>query len=369
MPVGVVTVAPTRVALTTELPGRIEAFRSAQVRARVPGIVQKRHFTEGTTVKAGQVLYTLDNGTYRAAVANAQAVVARAGAAVAQAQAQVERNEPLAKARAISQQEWLATQTLAKQAKAEASAAQAALEAARINLGYATVTAPIAGTIGRSLASEGALVGPADPTAMALIQQTQPLYVNFTQPAADVMRLRRQVSEGKLQRIGADAVEVKLVLEGGSVYPHAAKLLFADASVDPATGQSTLRAEVPNPDQWLLPGQFVRIRLDEAVAEKAVLLPQQAVTRDVAGDSVLVVGADSKPQQRNVKVGGARDGQWIILEGLQAGERVIVDGFQKLQMAPGAPVAPVPWSPKGAASAPAGKGPAPAAPAASAATR
>ncbi len=343
MPVGVITAQAGPVTLSSERAGRLEAYRSAQVRARVSGIVQKRHFTEGSAVKAGQVLFTLDSGTWRAAVANAQAATARAAAAVAQAKAQVERNEPLAAARAISQQEWLATQTALKQAQAESAAAAAGVESARINLGYATITAPIDGRIGRAQVSEGALVSPADPTPMALIQQNDPLYVNFTQPAAELMSLRKQIADGRLRRVGDTAVEVKVVLEDGSVYPLPAKLLFADPTVDAATGQTTLRAEVPNPDRVLLPGLFVRVRIDEAVSEKAVLVPQQAVTRDVAGDSVLIIGPDNKPQSRNVKIGGAREGQWIVLEGLANGDRVIVDGFQKMR--PGAPVTPVPWSP------------------------
>jgi membrane fusion protein, multidrug efflux system len=343
MPVGVITAQPGPVTLSSERAGRLEAYRSAQVRARVSGIVQKRHFTEGSLVKAGQVLFTLDSGSWRAAVANAQAAAARSSASVAQAKEQVERNEPLAAARAISQQEWLAVRTALKQAQAESAAAAAGVESARVNLGYATITAPIDGRIGRAQVSEGALVGPADPTPMALIQQTDTLYLNFTQPAAELMRLRRQVAEGRLRRVGEGAVEVKVVMEDGSVYPLPAKLLFADPTVDAATGQTTLRAEVPNPDRVLLPGLFVRVRIDEAVSEKAVLVPQQAVTRDVAGDSVLIVGADNKPQPRSVKIGGARDGQWIVLEGLSSADRVIVDGFQKLR--PGALVAPVPWSP------------------------
>jgi membrane fusion protein (multidrug efflux system) len=362
--VGVVTVQLKPVALSTELPGRLEARRTAQVRARVAGIVQRRLFEEGAVVRAGQVLFTLDADSYRAAVASAQANAARAQAALAQAQTQVERNRPLAEARAISQQEWLATETQLKSAQAEVAAGKAAIDATRVTLGYATITAPIAGRIGRAEVSEGALVGPADPTPMAVIQQTNPLYVNFTQSAADAMRLRRAVDAGQLKRIGTDAVEVRLVLDDGSVYPQPAKLLFADPTVDPATGQVSLRAEVPNGEGRLLPGLYVKVRLAQAVSEQALRLPQQAVTRDASGDTVLVVGADNKPAPRKVKVAGAMGGDWVVVEGLANGERVIVDGFQKM-FVPGAPVTPVPWSPPGA-SAPASSAPASSAPAAAA---
>ncbi len=356
-PVGVITVAPTRVTIGTELPGRLEALRSAQVRARVAGIVQKRLFVEGSLVKAGQPLFTLDSGSWRAALITAEATVARADAAVAQAQAQVERYEPLVTARAISQQEWLATQTALKQVQAEAAGARAGVSNARINLGYATITAPIAGRIGRAQQSEGALVGPADPTPLALIQQTDALYINFTQSAGDVMKLRREIESGKLRRVGQDAVEVRVVLEDGSVYPQPAKLLFADPTVDAATGQLTLRAEVPNPGNTLLPGLFVKVRFNDAVSDNAVLVPQQAVTRDVGGDTVQLIGPDNKPVSRTVKIGGASPSAlgtaWVVLEGLAAGDRVIVDGFQKMR--PGAPVTPVPWTP-GAPAAPSAPG-------------
>jgi membrane fusion protein, multidrug efflux system len=348
--VGVLTVKPGPVALASELPGRLEAFRLAQVRARVPGIVQKRLFDEGAQVKEGQPLFTLDSGTYRAALLAAQATVARADAAVARANAEMERNKPLAQERAISQQEWLAIQTATKQAQAESAAARAAVTNARINLGYAAIGAPIAGRIGRAQVSEGALVGPADPTPLAVIQQTHPLYVNFTQSAAEVMRLRKDVQAGRLRSMGEGAAQVQIVLEDGSVHPKPVKLLFSDPTVDPATGQLTLRAEVPNADGELLPGLFVKVRLNDAVSDKAVLLPQQAVTREATGDTVLVVGADDKPMPRPVKIGGAQQGQWVVLDGLSAGDRVVVDGFQKMR--PGAPVTPVPWSPAAPGAAP-----------------
>ena len=344
--VGVVTVQPTEVPLITELPGRLEARRVAQVRARVPGIVAKRLFTEGSEVKAGQPLFQLDDAAYRASLASAEAAVARADATVAQAQTQVQRNQPLAEARAISAQEWLQTQTTLKSAQADAATARAALQSARINLEYAAIKAPIAGRIGRALVTEGALVGQGEATQLALIQQTGTLYVNFTQSASEVLRLRKALDSGKLQRVaGSNAAEVRVVLDDGSAYPLPGKLLFSDPAVDAATGQVSLRAELPNPQGWLLPGLFVKVRLVQASSAQAIRLPQQAVTRGPAGDSVLVVGADNKPVPRAITVATSQGSDWVVTSGLAAGERVIVDGVQK--MMPGAAVNPVPWSPPG----------------------
>lgn len=344
-PVGVVTVQPGAVALPAELPGRLEAWRVAQVRARVAGIVQKRQFTEGGTVRAGEPLFTLDAEAFRAALASAEAAQARAEAALAQAGAQVERNRPLAESKAISAQEWLATQTTAKAAAADVAAARAAVQSARVNLDYTAIKSPIAGRIGRAQVSEGALVGPTDATALAVVQQTHPLYVNFTQPAAEALRLRRAFDGGQLKRAaGGAAAEVRVVLDDGSEYPLAGKLLFADPTVDVATGQVSLRAELPNPNGVLLPGLFVKVRITQAVSEQAIRLPQQAVTRETAGDTVLVLGEGNKPQKRPIKIAGALGGDWVVTDGLKAGERVIVDGFQKM-FVPGAPVTPVPWMP------------------------
>ena len=367
--VGVVTVQPARLALDVELPGRLEAWRVAQVRARVPGIVTQRLFTEGALVKAGQPLFQLDAAAYRAALASADAAVARAEASMAQAQAQVQRNQPLAEAKAISAQEWLVTQTTLKQAQAELATARAAATLARINLDYATIKAPIAGRIGRALVTEGALVGQGDATQMALVQQTDRLYVNFTQPAAEALRLRKAFDSGALQRTGAGAA-VRIVLEDGSQVVQAAKLLFTDPTVDPTTGQVTLRAELPNPQGLLLPGLFVKVRLAQASSEAAIRLPQQAVTRSPGGDSVLVLGADNKATPRPVTVGASLGADWVVMSGLAAGERVVVDGFQKLR--PGAVLKPVPWSapgktPAGTASATPATPATPAAPASAAA--
>lgn len=344
--VGVVTVKSGSVTLQTELPGRLEAWRTAQVRARVGGIVLKRLFTEGADVQAGQSLYQLDDGTFQAALGTAQAAQARAEAALAQAQAQYKRNEPLVAAKAISQQEWVATQATLKQAEADVASGQAQVKTARINLDYAAVRAPIAGRVGRSQITEGALVGPSDATPLATIQQLNPLYVNFTQPAADVLKLQRAVADGRLHTGGAQSARVDVVLEDGSVYPLPGKLLFADQSVDPTTGQILLRAELPNPQLRLLPGLFVKVRVSQGSTDQGIRLPQQAVNRTGNADTVMVVGQDGKVTPRPVKVVGQQGADWVVESGLQPGEQVVADGFQKLMMMPpGTPVKTVPWQP------------------------
>jgi membrane fusion protein, multidrug efflux system len=348
--VGVITVQPTSVALATDLPGRLEAWRTAQVRARVPAIVQKRLFNEGSVVKAGQSLFQLDASLYRAQLDSAQAAQAKAEANLAQARATFERNEPLAAAKAISQIEWVATQTGLKQAEADVASARAAVQTARLNVDYAAVLAPINGRIGRSLVTEGALVGQGEATLLATIQQTDTMYVNFTQPAADVLRLRRAFESGQLKRVGSaggSGAELKVVLDDGSEYARPGKLLFSDLTVDATSGQVTLRAEVPNPEGVLLPGLFVKVRLALARTDAGILVPQQAVTRAATGDTVLVVGEGGMPMPRPIKIGSAQGAQWVVLDGLKPGEQVIVDGFQKMR--PKSPVRPVPWTPGGAA--------------------
>lgn len=361
--VGVVTVQPSGVTIATELPGRLEAYRTAQVRARVTGVVKKRLFEEGGLVKQGQSLFHIDDSAYRAALDSALATQAKAEAGFAQASALLERNRPLAEARAISQQDWVATQAAFKQAQADTAAAKAAVTQARLNVDYTAVQAPIPGRIGRALVTEGALVSQAEATLLATIQQTDKLYVNITQSATEALRLKRAFESGKLQ--SAQGAQAHLVLDDGSEYPLPAKLLFADLSVDPTSGQVLLRAEVANPKGDLLPGLYVKVKVDQAQSAGAMLLPQQAVTRGAGGDTVLVVGADHQVSPRPVQLGGTQGNQWVVLGGLKGGEQVVVDGFQKIR--PKAPVQPVPWSPPGAA--PAASGAAPAAAPASAASR
>lgn len=346
LPVGVITVQPGEVPLMAELPGRLEALRTAQVRARVAGILQKRLFTEGADVKAGQPLFQIDSATYQATVESAQATLARAEANLAQTTALVQRYEPLQAARAISPQEFLNAQVSQRAAQADVAAAKAALQTSRINLGYASVTAPISGRIGRALVTEGALVGQGEVTQLALIQQIHPLYVNFTQSVTEVLKLRQALQAGAIKKAGANAAEVRVVLDDGREYPMPGRLLFADLSVDSTSGQVSLRAELPNPQGLLLPGMYVRVRLEQAQVDGGVLLPQQAVTRGAQADTVLVVAQDGSVAPRPVKLGGARGNQWVVLGGLQAGEQVMVDGFQKFMMAGGkGPVKAVPWQP------------------------
>ncbi len=338
---------------TGQLPGRLEASRIAQVRARAAGIVQKRLFKEGSKVKAGQPLFTIDAAPYQAALLSAKAALTRSEANAAQAASLAKRYRPLVKANAISKQEYANAVAGQKTTEADVAVARAAVQTAQINVGYGSVTSPISGRIGRALVTEGALVGQGEATPLAVVQQIDPLYVNFTQSSGEALRLRRAFADGKMTRANdGNAAQVQVVLEDGRNYPLPGKLLFSDLTVDQSTGQITLRAEVPNPKGFLLPGMYVRVRIEQAQIDSAILLPQQAVTRTQQGDSVTVVSADGKLSKRDVKIGAARDNQWVVLDGLKDGEQVMVDGFQKLQMLPpGTPVKAVPWQPLGAATA------------------
>lgn len=351
--VGVVVVQAQSTALSAELPGRLEAARTAQVRARSSGIVLERRFAEGSQVRAGQLLFRIDPASADAALASAVAQLSRAQAQERHARAEVERLRPLAAEQAVSQQQFDGAEIALQLAQAEGEAAQAAVQAARIQRSHADVTAPIAGRIGRALVSEGALVGQGDATPMALIQQTDRLYVNFTRSANEVLALQRAVRAGQLQPGGTGAVRVQVVLDDGSVHPHPGQLLFTDLNVDPGTGQVTLRASVPNPDGLLLPGMFVRVRLAQAQAAAAFAVPQQALQRSPQGEQVLVVDQAGRISPRPVRTGPSVGGQVWVLEGLQSGEQVVVDGFQRLM--PGvANVRAVPWqAPPAAAPAPA----------------
>lgn len=359
--VSVVTIAPQRITLTTELPGRLEATRVAQVRARVPGIVLKRVYKEGSDVKAGDVLFRIDPAQYQAALNSAQAGVSRADANLAQANLKVNRYKPLVETNAISKQEFDDAITAQKQAAADLEAAKAARENARLNLGYATVNAPISGRIGRALVTEGALVGQGEATPLALIQQLDPIYATLTQSTSDLLNLQRAMANGQLQRVGRNEAKVTLVLEDGSTYSQPGKLLFSDLNVDPSSGSVTLRAEFPNPQRILLPGMYVRARLEQAVNQNAILVPQQALQRDPAGASVMVVGTDGKVRAQAVKPASVQGNNWVISEGLKSGDQVIVEGLQKIK--PGAPVKAVPWkaAASNAAPAQANEKPAPAA--------
>ncbi|WP_194725391.1 efflux RND transporter periplasmic adaptor subunit [Noviherbaspirillum malthae] len=344
--VSIVTAAPERLTLTNELPGRLEATRVAEVRARVAGIVTKRVFREGSEVKAGELLFRIDPAPFEAAVNSAQASLARAEANLSQATTTAQRYKPLVETNAISKQEYDTALASQKQAAADVQAAKASVVTARLNLGYATVNAPISGRIGRALVTEGALVGQGTATPLATIQQLDPIYVNITQSASEALKLRRAMSAGQLQKAGKDEAKVSIVMEDGEVYPQTGKLLFSDQTVDPSTGAITLRALVPNPDRFLLPGMYVRAKVEQAVRENAITVPQQAVQRTPKGAVVMVVGEDNKVAARPVKADTALQDKWVISEGLKGGERVIVEGFQKAQ--PGAVVKVVPWKQAGA---------------------
>ena len=340
--VAVVTIAPTRLALTTELPGRLEASRVAQVRARVPGIVLKRTFEEGSTVKAGQVLFRIDPASLQATFASTQASVEKAEANVAQTALKVQRYKPLVETNAISKQEYDDALTAQKQASADLATARATRQSAGLSLGYATVTAPIAGRIGRAQVTEGALVGQGEATPLATVQQVDPIYVNLTQSSTEVLQLRRALSNGRLQAAGDNAARVTLMTEDGQTYAQSGRLLFSDLSVDESSGAVTLRAEFPNPGRLLLPGMYVRARLEQAVNEAALTVPLQAIQRTTDGASVMVVGNDNKVTARPVKADASQGNLAIVTSGLKPGERVIVEGLQKAK--PGATVKPVQWS-------------------------
>ena len=358
--VAVVTVQPHSAPLVTELPGRIEASRVAQVRARVTGIVQKRLFREGSDVKAGQLLFQIDPAPYQAVVDSAKASLAKAQANLGQAKELAERYKPLVEARAISSQEYVNARSAQSQAEADVAAAQAALRTAQLNLGYASVTAPISGRIGRALVTEGALVSATEATQLALIQQIDPVYVNATQAVTEVARLRKAAAAAPAEMSG-----VRIVLDDGSELEQRGRLVFSDLSVDPSTGQVTLRSEVANPGGVLLPGMYVRIRLVQGQIADAIRVPQQAVTRGPQGDSVVVVGEGGVATPRKVTIAGAHESDWLVQDGLRPGEQVIVEGFQKMRV--GAPVRPVPWSAAGPAKPAAAAASAPPAAAASAA--
>jgi len=342
--VSVLTVAPERIGLITELPGRLEATRVAQVRARVPGVVLNKVFREGADVKAGEILFRIDPAQFQATLNSAQAALEKAQANLAQANLKAQRYRPLVETSAISKQEYDDVLTAQQQTSADLAASKAAVDTARLNLGYATVTAPISGRIGRALVTEGALVGQGEATPMATVQQIDPIFVNITQSSTELMRLKQALAAGQLKSAGLGQARVVLVTEDGRVYAHAGKLLFSDLTVDEGSGAILLRAEFPNPERELLPGMYVRARLEQAVNENAITVPQQAVVRGTDGASVMLVGADGKVSAQPVTADAVQDGKWIISKGLKAGDRVIVEGLQKTK--PGAIVNPMPWPAK-----------------------
>ena len=344
--VGVITAKVEKIALETELPARAEAVRVAQVRARVNGVVLKRLFEEGSEVKQGQSLFQIDPEPYQAQLNSAQAELGKAQANLAQQQAQADRYKPLVAANAVSKQEYVNVVAAQKQGEADVANAKAQVRIAQINSGYASVQAPISGRIGRALVTEGALVSASEATQLALIQQTSTMYLNITQSATELQRLRKNADSKSA------SIPVTVLLEDGTEYARKGKLLFSDMTVDPTTGQVNLRAQVDNPDNQLLPGQYVRVRLSQAELPAGILVPQQAVTRSNQGDTLMVVSNDGKIAPRTITIGSQKGSNWVVLSGLKEGENVMVDGFQKLQMLPpGTPVKPVQWTPPATATA------------------
>jgi len=340
--VSVITVQPRRLDITTELPGRVEAVRDAQIRARVTGIVQKIVFKQGGDVKENELLFKIDPAPYKAAYDQAAAQVKRAKADLFSAKLLAERYEPLVKANAVSRQEYDNAVANYHQAEAAVTAAQATLTSAAINLGYTHVTSPISGRIGKPLVTEGALVDAASATQMATVQQLDRVYVDFTQSTTELAALRKAVDSGRLEKIGEDGARAAVILEDGSIYAHAGSLLFTGLMVDPSTGQVNLRAEFPNPEQILLPGMYVRVRLNQAVDQQALTVPQQALQRTADGMQSLMLVRDGKIQQVPVSTGGIFDNSWLITHGLKAGDVVVVEGFQKIHA--GTPVQATPWN-------------------------
>ena len=339
--VAVVTVSPTSLTVNAEFPGRLEAARTAEVRARVAGVVLKRYFSEGSIVKAGERLYQIDPALFNANVTSAKAALERSEALAATASVKATRYQALIENNAVSQQEYDEAMAAKAQAHADVSIAKAALAKAQLDLSYANVTAPISGRIGRALVTEGALVGQDGATPLAVIQATTPMYVLFNQPANEVARMKQAIARGELKSVDQQTA-VQLILDDGQIYPEKGKLLFTDITVDPGTAMVALRAEFANPNQTLLPGAFIRIRLNQGVDEHALFVPQQAVNRSAQGTSVLVVGSGNKVEVRVIKIGIAKGDAWLVEDGLNVGDRVIVEGLQKAP--PGTIVKPVPYT-------------------------
>jgi membrane fusion protein (multidrug efflux system) len=330
--VGIVTLQPEPVSITSELPGRTSAVRVAEVRARVDGIIVKREFTEGSDVRAGQRLYKIDPAAYQAAVDSAAAALAKTQANQTSSTLLAERYRALVAENAVSKQEYDNAVATQLQAQADVAAAKAALQTARINLDYTDVVAPIAGRVGKSMVTEGAYVQQSQATLLAPLQQLDTIYVDVAQSSADVLRLRREFASGQLQHADEDGAKVSLLLEDGSAYPDSGILQFSDISVDPGTGTIILRALFPNPRHALLPGMFVHARIEAGVNTQALLVPQQGVTYDLKGQATaLVVGAGDKVELRQLQVNRSIDNRWLISAGLQAGDRVIVEGMQKVR--------------------------------------
>ena len=340
--VAVVVMKPERVSITTELPGRTSAFLIAEVRPQVGGIIKERLFTEGSDVVAGDVLYRIDPAMYDAAYASAKAGLARAEANVVALASRVERYKDLVEINAVSRQDYDDAKAALEQARADIEANRAALDTARINLTYTRVTAPITGRIGKSNVTVGALATASQALPFTTIQQLDPIYVDVTQSSANLLQLKRNMAAGRIRDGGAGQARVKLLLEDGTPYPLEGSLKFSDVTVDPSTGSFILRMVFPNPKHMLLPGMYVRGQVQEGVVDGAILAPQQGVSRDRKGNPVaLIVDKENKVQQRMLTIDRAMGDRWLISSGLAPGDRVIVEGIQKVR--PGGPVKVIPF--------------------------
>jgi membrane fusion protein (multidrug efflux system) len=343
--VGVVTLEPRPRPYVRELPGRIAPVRIAEVRARVPGIVIERAFKQGADVQAGEVLYRVDPKPFEVELDAAKAALAKAEAVHEQAEKQARRMEGLFSARAASQVQHETAFAAWRQAQADVAARKADVARATLNLGYSSIRSPINGRIGRALVTEGALVGQGEATHLATVQQLDRVYADFTQSVEEVQQLQRDFESGALDQVAPDAAKVRLLLGDGTVYPHHGRLLFSDASVDPTTGQVTLRGEFPNPKNELLPGMYVRVQIEQGIDRDSLAVPQQAVQREETGGSrIYLVRGDNRAVAQPVRLGPVVDEQILLLDGAQAGDRVIVEGFQKF--ATGDVIDAVPWRPR-----------------------
>jgi membrane fusion protein (multidrug efflux system) len=328
--VGVIELQPSPLAIIRELPGRIAPTRIAEVRARVSGIIDRRNFEQGSDVKKGEVLYEIDAKPFQIELDAAEAALSKATAVLDQESHNAKRKEALAPTGTVSPAQLETAVAAFRQAEADVAAREADVARARLNLEYTRIRAPISGRIGRALVTEGALVGQSEPTHVATIQQLDPIYADFTQSAAELNQLRRELETGALEH--GRTARVRLILDDGEVYAHDGKLLFSDTTVDPGTGQVTLRGEFPNPKLSLLPGMYVRVQIEQGIDPDALAVPQQAVRRNEKGGSeVFVVREDGRAKVTQVRLGRAIEDRWLILEGVKPGDRVIVDGFQKFE--------------------------------------
>ncbi|MDI6865548.1 efflux RND transporter periplasmic adaptor subunit [Thermodesulfovibrio yellowstonii] len=341
--VSVIKIDTEEILLTTELPGRTSPYKIAEIRPQVSGIILKRYFTEGSNVKSGEVLYQIDPAQYKTAYDNAKAALSRAEANLQSVKAKYERYQELIKVNAISKQEFDDVKAQYEQTLSEIEALKAQVRNAQINLGYTKITAPISGRIGKSNVTEGALVTAYQAQELTRIQQLDPIYVDIPQSTKELRELERRLEEGRLKYAGKEQNKVKLILEDGTAYPIEGTLQFKDVTVDPTTGSVTLRAIFPNPKGILLPGMFVRAVIREGINKKAILVPQQVVFRDTKGNPfVYVVDKENKVQIRPIQVDRAIGDRWLVSEGLQSGEQVVIEGVQRIM--PGAQVKPVPYA-------------------------